>query len=178
MTTSRNILFLIGFVAVSASADDAGLKRCRAISEAAARLACYDALPLGKAAPMAVRPAAPATTSATPAPSPSPQVAPAPTAAASPSLYQKQSPEQFGMERKQVDVELAEIQSVITGRFEGFRPNKRLELANGQVWQVADDTRRLYDVQNPKVTIQRGALGAFYLSLDGDNLTVRVRRVQ
>jgi hypothetical protein len=45
------------FVSGAALADDAGLARCRAIADNAARLACYDALPLPgpetKAAPSA-----------------------------------------------------------------------------------------------------------------------------
>jgi hypothetical protein len=32
-------------------------------------------------------------------------------------------------------------------------------------------------VDNPKVTITRGLMGAFYLNLDGDNRTVGVKRV-
>ena len=43
---------------------------------------------------------------------------------------------------------------------------------------MTDGSSRMYDVNNPKVTITRGLLGAFYLNLEGDNRTVRVRRVQ
>jgi len=53
-----------------------------------------------------------------------------------------------------------------------------VRLANGQVWQVADGTTRLYELDNPKVTIRRGVLGAYYLDLSIDNRSIRVRRVQ
>ncbi len=70
------------------------------------------------------------------------------------------------------------IESQIPGRFEGWQPNTSIRLANGQVWQVTDGSSRMYDVNNPKVTIARGVLGAFYLNLEGDNRTVRVKRIQ
>jgi hypothetical protein len=149
---------------------DEGLKRCRAIADPASRLACYDALPMGPAS------AAPAR----PVPAPVAPAAPAGPSAARTAepLYPPQSPQQFGLERKAAETELAQIESTIPGRFEGFRPNLRIRLANGQVWQVVDDTRRLYDKVDPRVTVRRGVFGAFYLNLEGENLTVRVRRVE
>jgi hypothetical protein len=33
------------------------------------------------------------------------------------------------------------------------------------IWQVADGNSRFYSLDNPKVTITRGMLGAFYLNL-------------
>ena len=74
--------------------------------------------------------------------------------------------------------ELAAIESHIPGVFEGWRPNERIRLANGQVWQIADDSKSLIQRQSPKVTVRRGALGAFYLDIEGDNSSPRVRRVQ
>ena len=48
---------------------------------------------------------------------------------------------------------------------------------NGQVWQVTDGSS-IYDLVNPKVMIRRGMFSALYLNIDGDNRTVRVRRIQ
>jgi hypothetical protein len=133
-----------------ALAADATLQQCRSIPDPAARLACYDALPL---------PASPAT--ATPA-VPAPEV-----------------PAQFGLVREAAPVvELPSIESTIPGHFDGWYPNRRVKLANGQVWQVADGSTRFYDLDNPKVTIRRGVLGAFYLDLSVDNRSIRVRRVE
>ncbi|HEX8009622.1 MAG TPA: hypothetical protein VF814_01570 [Casimicrobiaceae bacterium] len=148
--------FLISSAALAA--DDAGLLRCRAIADAAARLACYDALPLtggaGKAAPGQAK----GETS---------QRAPQFTAA------------EFGLEDQIMpSLSLEKIESSIPGHFEGWGPNQRIRLANGQVWQVADGSSRFYSLDNPKVIVTRGTLGAFYLNLDGENWTVRVRRVR
>ncbi len=132
-------------ISASAFADDAGLLKCRGFSDAAARLACYDALPLGEARAQGV---------------------------------QRQTPEQFGMESRAYEGALESIQSHIPGHFEGWEPRTRIRLANGQIWQISDDSRRAQDFQNPKVSIRRGALGAFYLEIDGTNSSPRVKRVQ
>jgi hypothetical protein len=144
--------------------DDAGLLRCRALGDGPARLACYDALPLSSQAPRAASPQA-----AAPGGRPAPAAVPpavAPSAAG-----------QFGLAAKPAE-ELQAIHSSIPGLFEGWRPNERIRLANGQVWQVADDTSSLLQRRDPKVTVRRGALGAFYLDIEGDNRSPRVRRVQ
>ena len=147
-------LFPLLLLSSAALADDAALLRCRGIVEAAARLACYDALPLTGSEAKAGQSES------------SPRNVP-PT------------PEQFGLEEKFVPPPgLAEIQSQIPGRFEGWQPNTSIRLANGQVWQVTDGSSRTYDVNDPKVTIRRGMLSAYYLNLEGDNRTVRVRRIQ
>lgn len=128
------------------------LQQCRAIPDPAARLACYDALPLS------VSPAAAAAPAAAPAP---------------------ETPARFGLVRQEAPViELPSIESTIPGHFDGWYPNRRIRLANGQVWQVADGSTRVYDLDNPKVTIRRGVLGAFYLDLTVDNWSIRVRRLE
>jgi hypothetical protein len=143
----------------AALADDAGLARCRAITDAAARLACYDALPPGE-----TRSAPAGAGQAQPQPQPAAKPPPAAT---------------FGLEERVPPKDmLDQIDSQIQGKFEGWLPNSFFKLANGQVWQVADGSTRYYDLESPKVQIRRGVLGAFYLNLDGDNRTVRVRRVQ
>ena len=161
--TSILLAVLIG--SGSAWSDDAGLLRCRAIADGPARLACYDGLPLaGQATPAApVRAPAPAA---------------AGRAAVAPSTSPASSPDgQFGLAPKPAE-EVNEIHTSITGLFEGWRPNERIRLANGQVWQIADDTSSLLQRRDPKVTVRRGALGAFYLDIEGDNRSPRVRRVQ
>lgn len=157
---SLSLAFLLG--SGVAWSDDAGLLRCRAIAEGPARLACYDRLPLtGQAAPAAASRA------------PGPAAPQARTPPAAPPA----SPDQFGLAPKPVD-EVNEIHSSIPGVFDGWRPNERIRLANGQVWQIADDTSSRIQRRDPKVTVRRGALGAFYLDVEGDNRSPRVRRVQ
>jgi hypothetical protein len=74
-----------------------------------------------------------------------------------------------------------EIQEVVTryeGLFEGWSPGDRIRLANGQVWQIADDSRAVYRLRDPKVTVRRGALGRFVLDVEGARITPTVRRVE
>ena len=140
------MLLLVSTVAL---ADDAGLTRCRAITEATARLACYDAL--------AVSPAAGKPAIAAPA---------------------KPAAEQFGLEEKRAAPALEAIDSHIPGRFDGWGPGARIRLANGQVWQVVDGSSGAHWIENPKARVRRGALGAFYLEIEGTNRSPRVARVQ
>ena len=137
------------------AADDAAILRCRAVADATSRLACYDALPLGAGQA---------------------QAQPQPGEA---QRSVKPLAEQFGLEEQLLpSLSIEKIESGIPGHFEGWGPNETIRLDNGQIWQVADGSSRFYSVDNPKVTITRGALGAFYLNLAGENRTVRVRRIQ
>ena len=144
------LLFMICFSA-AAWADDGGILRCRGLTDAMARLACYDALPL----PSVAAKSAPAVVT----------IAPQTTA-------------QFGLESKTYKSELDLIESRIVGRFEGWSAGSRIKLENGQIWQVSDDTSRYLDMNNPKVVVRRGVLGVFYLEIDGTNHSPKVKRVQ
>lgn len=140
------------------------------MGEPQARLACYDAIPLSDARAPAIAPAAPSRPGASaPAPgiaTPAPSVAPTPAA-----------PEAgFGL-RAPV-AELPSIASHIPGSFRGWGPNSIIRLANGQVWQIADDSSRMMERTDPKVTVRRGALNSFFLDFEGDNRSPQVRRLQ
>ena len=157
MTSKRTLVVCALALSASASgaalADEGGLQACRAITDAARRLACYDALPL------------PAAGTAAPA---------APAAA-------PHDPASFGFEAKAAQATQAALPSIgsyIPGRFEGWGPRERIKLANGQVWQVTDDSNAAMSLMDPKVTIRRGALGAFYLEFEQSNRTARVKRVE
>jgi hypothetical protein len=149
-------------------ADDAGLLRCRGIPDAGKRLACYDALVVPAGDAKAV-PGQPQQTRVAP-------VVPQQTRAAPGDL--PQAADRFGMETRAPKDELQAVESRIPGHFEGWEAKSRIKLANGQVWQIADDSNRYFYLDNPKVTIRRGVLGAFYLEIEGSNITARVRRVQ
>lgn len=151
MKKSGAILIVLLLLSTLALADDSGLLRCRGLTEATARLACYDALPLPTVAAKAV--------------SLTPSIAP-------------QTPAQFGLESKTYKTELGAIESRIVGRFEGWGAGSRIKLENGQVWQVSDDTSRYLDLNNPKAVVRRGVLGAFYLEIDGTNHSPKVKRVR
>ncbi len=157
MTSKRTLVVCALALSASASgaalADEGGLQACRAITDAARRLACYDALPL------------PAAGTAAPA---------APAAA-------PHDPASFGFEAKAAQATQAALPSIgsyIPGRFEGWGPRERIKLANGQVWQVTDDSNAVMNLMDPKVTVRRGALGAFYLEFEQSNRNARVKRVE
>jgi hypothetical protein len=159
-------LLLLLLVSSAALADDAALLRCRAIADPTARLACYDALPLN-AAETAKAPAPPLQQTpeqfGLPAAKPSPVVA----------------PEQFGLPPpKPATPELDAIESTIPGHFDGWYPKQKIHLANGQVWQVIDVSSRNVFLTDPKVTIRRGLLSAFYMEFEHINQTVLVKRLE
>jgi len=155
--------------------DDSAFARCRGISDTASRLACYDALPMN---------VTPAATQAPPIGSPralAPAATPSPSAASRPPPVAERPPEaqSFGMENRAPQVELpATMQSTIPGHFEGWGPKARIKLANGQVWQIADDSTAFFNLDNPRVVIRRGMMGGFFLEVENSNRSPRVRRVQ
>lgn len=138
-------------------ADDGALRHCRGIADAAARLACYDALPL------------PAPGAATPA---------APPVAARPAAPARDASllERFGLESRQPQAD--RIESHIPGLFTGWDANSQIRLANGQVWKVVDGSWLHGEWSNPKVSIRRGMLGSFYLDIEGESRSPRVQRVR
>lgn len=153
----------------SLAVTDADLRRCRAIADDRARLACYDALPPAAERSPAATPPAPATGATTPA-------VPAAAAGVTTAAPAAAPDSSFGL-RQRADP-LDAIESTIPGRFDGWEPNTRLTLANGQVWQISDGSRGVYWLDSPKVRIRKGALGSFFLEIEGQNQSPRVRRVQ
>lgn len=158
------MLFLLLSMSGAALADDAALLRCRGIADASARLACYDAL---------VLPATGGRGGEAAQGKPDP-----PGSRADAQSPRQQATEQFGMERRASKDTLETIESHIPGAFEGWKPRTKIVLANGQVWQISDDSARAHYIDNPKVKIRRGALGAFYLEIEGTNSSPRVKRLQ
>ncbi len=163
----KKTLLLLLLVSGGALADDAGLQRCRAITDWFSRLACYDGLPLNGETPGVAGAAANGQ-----APAARPPAAPAAGAAPTPQ-------QQFGLEARPKPAEevVDTVTSTIPGHFEGWKPRALIELANGQIWRIADGSTRILDLDNPKVTIRRGSLGSFYMDVGNDNSSPRVQRV-
>jgi len=143
---------LLPLAAATAAVSDADVQRCRAELAAAARLACYDALPVSGA------PAAPVA-----------------GAAAAAGVV---AGARFGLEYQDLKNEIDAVESTVAGRFEGWEPNSRITLANGQVWRIIDDSRAVMWIENPTVRVERASLGSFLLHVVGKNNVARVRRVQ
>jgi len=152
----------------AALADDAAILRCRALAESGPRLACYDAMLVGPT---------PATPTASKAP-PALAVVPAVVASTPASTMPQQTASQFGLDQQASKTQLDSIQSRLEGKFEGWNANAKLTLANGQVWQIADGSRAYVELMNPEVSVRRGFMGAYYLDIEGSNLSPRVRRVK
>ena len=148
---------LLSLTGTVAAAEDAAWRQCRTLAEPAARLACYDALPLPAVTP-------PSTSAPNPAPAARVAVATAATAAS----FGLASPED----------KLQAITSRIPGHFDGWGPRAQIKLANGQVWQVTDDSRAVYNLRDPQVTVRRATLGGFVMDIEGANQVPRVRRVE
>ena len=174
MKTST-LLALAALVCTGAvQADPAALQRCRIIPEAAARLACYDAIALpgigsraGWGAPTTSAPAAPAAPAA---------LATAPGVAATAVPADPSST--FGLEARIVAAGPDRMESRLIGKVQDLPAGTRFTLENGQVWQSTEYTGGYYDLTNPKVVISRGALGSFFITFEGANATPRVRRVK
>jgi hypothetical protein len=67
----------------------------------------------------------------------------------------------------------------LDGKFTGLSSGVRFKLDNGQVWEQVDDlTLTMGAMQNPKVTITKGAFNAHYLAIEGVSDTVMVRLLQ
>ena len=176
MKLPRLLLLSVAAFTAAAAAHSQDLSRCRALPDAAARLACYDNLPLpaaALAAPAAppVRPAGAAVVPAAGAAAvPGPSVAAAPaTVLAGEAAFGLQGPARG---------ELAAVRSSVAGRFEGWGTRSRIRLVNGQVWEVSDDSNAVTWLFNPQVTVRRALLGSFVLEVESLNRTARVRRVE
>lgn len=160
------LLLLVG----AAGADDAALRHCRGMADAVARLACYDALPLAPLAPT-LSPPPGKTAAAVPAAATSPAPPAPPALSTSPATAST-----FGL--RSPDHADEEIVSRIPGLFEGWGPGERIRLANGQLWQVSDDSRGVYYLREPKVTVRRAAMATFVLDIEGAARMPRVRRLE
>ena len=175
--------------AIAYAVDDGAFARCRGITDPATRLACYDGLPMAPApsatqappiAPSRPAAAAPAPSAAASTPM-APRAAPAPSTAASAPAPQAPAAQNFGMEEKVAAAQeqaVTTMESTIPGRFEGWGPNTRFKLANGQVWQVVDGSSAVVYRDNPKVVVRRGMMGGFFLEIENSNRSPRVRRLQ
>jgi hypothetical protein len=152
--------------ATSVVANEAAVLKCRAQTDAVKRLACYDAIDVSP--PAALRPATPATAaSATAATAPRMGTAPAAAPAA-----------EFGLPPKQTAVGVDRIETTIKGRLDSWQQGSRIRLANGQLWQVTDDSRGVCECDNRKVVVTRGAFGTYFLEIEGKGNAPRVKRLE
>jgi hypothetical protein len=100
----------------------------------------------------------------------------APTAEAMPRTQEPAT--EFGLEHKQdLDKKDADMAVSITKIAKSLRDKYILTFNNGTVWQQTDQTfLKIKEGQN--VTVERGVLGAFYLSVEGLNKRMKVKRIK
>ena len=70
------------------------------------------------------------------------------------------------------------VESRIVGHFEGWERGTRIELENGQLWEVVGDDDRYFVAESPKAKIEPGSFGSWFLSVDGLSARAVVRRVR
>jgi lipoprotein-anchoring transpeptidase ErfK/SrfK len=151
----RTLMVLALTAATPALAQLEALQRCAQEPVSVARLACYDKLlppPVRSGAAGSVSPAAPA-------------------------LAQPAKADTFGLPQT-LKGPSPTVESSVGADFDGWSPNDKIRLANGQVWQVVDGSSAAVAPRVRRVTVRGGALGGFLLDLEGLNTTPRVRRIE
>lgn len=67
----------------------------------------------------------------------------------------------------------------LDGTFTGWGGTTVFKLDNGQVWQQVDDSvLSIGAIKNPKITISKGLISTYYLSVEGVQDTIAVRRIK
>jgi len=170
---------VITITANVAVANEAGILKCRALADAGKRLACYDAIDVTAAAGSAASAKLPvgAATSETAAATAAVTNAVSPAAGAA-SPRSPSPAAEFGLPPKQTAVGVDRIETTIKGRLESWQQGSRIRLANGQVWQVTDDSRGVCECDNRKVVVTRGAFGTYFLEVEGKGNAPRVKRIE
>ena len=70
-----------------------------------------------------------------------------------------------------------DIHTHIVGTFRGWDTGTVFTLANGQRWQVADDSSlMIHSMKNPAVTLRKSFFGSWLLDVDGVDQSVHVTR--
>jgi hypothetical protein len=131
------------------------------------------------APPPAPAPAAPAPAAEAPATAAAPAPPPAPVASASPPSSRSEA--EFGYERTAdgKSKELKEIRSRHVPGFTGWTGKTVFRLENGQVWQQTRSGRMAYrGPDRPMITIKRGFMGGYQLTVEGINKKVYVKRIE
>jgi hypothetical protein len=146
---------LIALVTTQALANQETVEGCRQIRDAAARLACYDRIPV----------------SGPPSSRPAPLGPNSPSPSASPAAEQSRPTAATVAAAKPVA-------SAVPSDFDGWRPNARITLDNGQVWQVVDGSSYATRPGRRNATIREGLFGAYFLDIDGVAASPRVRRIK
>ena len=193
----RSLLLLsLAMLAVPALGQS-DLRDCQRITDDQERLACYDAMTNPPATkqpeppaerPKAVKPAKQQAANAerraekTPPVKPSKPLEPAAEISRKrESVHAAEAPasqvREFGLPAKIPEAEIDKITATITEVSETRRGKLYIVLNDGSEWQQRDSTRMKLKA-GMQVYVERGFLGAFFLSRDNLNSRIKVKRVK
>jgi len=79
-------------------------------------------------------------------------------------------------ERKTEDARTP-VSSSLRGEFRGWQNGTVFELENGQRWRVLDNDFATKPLSNPKVTINPGLFGSWYMLVEGTSVKAKVKRI-
>ncbi|AOE49517.1 hypothetical protein [Kangiella sediminilitoris] len=178
----KRIMILSALFSISFSINAASTAEdCAAITDDTKRLQCYDAFLKSQKAkqeesksevtqPEQTAPIKPA---------PKPIAPPKPTAPAEP---EPTAEEKFGAEKleksSEESKELDRIESRAKGNYKMWERGLEVKLENGQVWEITESRSSYHKVKNPKVTIEKGMFGSYFLRIEGLNKGFRVERIK
>lgn len=175
-------LFLLGCCVASfncVAESSQSLQDCRAVSNALERLVCYDELVDSLAGSKALSRAVEnvKTVPSVPPAGASKPVAKAPPAKPAKPAASVSDEAEFGLPDKVRAEEVDSIIASVTKVKKDPYGKKIISLDNGTVWQQTDGKRFSVD-DGDAIIIERGALSAFYLGLQGNSKRIRVKRLQ
>lgn len=154
---------------------------CMQHADEDARLACFDRLARRATAALEAGTSLGARPSAV-APAAAPEAATQPSASSAGTAPPAAAPEAaFGLEQaraREAEREVDSIRSRVPGLFLGWTGDTVFRLENGQVWEQAESGSFGVRLENPEVEISRGWFGGYFLSVEGLNRRVRVKRVE
>jgi len=157
----------------AANASAQNIDKCVTLSDASARLACFDAVHKTPSAIRFPQESKPQIT----APQSSNVIKP-PAKAAAPVLTDE---EQFGLITVPGE-RIKTISSNIKSAILTPRGKLRVTLENGQIWQQASsDSNKIYSSQlkrQTSVVIKRAALGSFFLKIEPAGRSMKAKRIK
>jgi hypothetical protein len=150
--------------------------KCARIASDPQRLSCYDRLAT-ELIELGVSSAGEATSGMTAGSGPPPAAAPS----IPPEADKTTPPAAAANAETMKDPEGGDVRFIVSryvGEFTGWDGKTIFTLENGQVWQQIQSGRLSWKATNPEITIKRGYLGGYRLSVEGVNKTVRVKRIK
>ncbi len=173
------LLCSVGAFSVQAETVGEALQKCRNTDNSLKRLVCYDrvAKSLDQYSGInenveAIRPLS-VIQQQKPAPSQVAKATPPPVANSS-----SDPKSEFGLEnRKKPTNQLDSLAVTVSDMSTNLRGKRVVTFSDGSVWQQTDDSLLKIKI-GQAVTIERGVLGAFFLSVEGLNRRMKVKRLK